>query len=231
MLARAQSQQRPPAGGPRVRRPLVKAPPPGFRFAKKDTEQYHVCIGAPGIARSDRRRFAASILDSILGGSASSRLFQEIREKRGMAYSVYTFASQYTDTGLIGFYVGTRSENLAECLEIASEQIAAVADGKLRKGELERAKENLKGRILLSMESTSNRMSRLGKSLISDTELLSIDRIAAEIDAVTPDSVAELAGVLLAPEKLSASGIGPSEERFRDAVRRIKPELPARAAA
>jgi predicted Zn-dependent peptidase len=102
MLQRAQSQQRPPAGGPRVRRPLVKAPPPGFRFAKKDTEQYHVCVGAPGIARSDRRRFAASILDSILGGSASSRLFQEIREKRGMAYSVYSFASQYTDTGLVG---------------------------------------------------------------------------------------------------------------------------------
>jgi predicted Zn-dependent peptidase len=99
MLARAQSQQRPPAGGPRVRRPLVKAPPPDFRFAKKDTEQYHVCVGAPGIARSDPRRFAASILDSILGGSASSRLFQEIREKRGMAYSVYSFASQYTDTG------------------------------------------------------------------------------------------------------------------------------------
>ena len=92
MLQRSQSQQRPPAGGPRVRRPLVKAPPPGFRFVRKDTEQYHVCLGAPGISRSDRRRFAASLLDAILGGSASSRLFQEIREKRGMAYSVYSFA-------------------------------------------------------------------------------------------------------------------------------------------
>ena len=224
-------QEKSTAKGPKVRTPLVRPPRPSMRFQRKRTEQYHVCIGAPGIARSDRRRFTASLLDALLGGSASSRLFQEIREKRGMAYSVYTFASQYTDTGLIGFYVGTRSENLAECLEIASEQIADVADGKLRKGELERAKENLKGRIILSMESTSNRMSRLGKSLISDTELLSIDRIAAEIDAVTPDSVAELAGVLLAPEKLSASGIGPSEEKFRDAVRRIKPELPARAAA
>jgi predicted Zn-dependent peptidase len=200
-------------------------------FRRKKTEQYHVCLGAPGIARSDRRRFAASVLDALLGGSASSRLFQEIREKRGMAYAVYTFASQYTDTGLIGFYVGTRAENLADCLEIASEQIAEVADGKFHKGELERAKENLKGRILLSMESTSNRMSRLGKSLISDTELLSIDRLAAEVDAVTPDAVAELAGVLLAPEKLSAAGIGPSEERFRDAVRRVEPALSARAAA
>ena len=231
-LEKAQAKQAESSGrGPRVRSPLVRPPRPSTRFQRKKTEQYHVCLGAPGIARSDRRRFAASLLDALLGGSASSRLFQEIREKRGMAYAVYTFASQYTDTGLIGFYVGTRAENLADCLEIANEQVGEVAEGRLRKGELERAKENLKGRILLSMESTSNRMSRLGKLLISDTELLSIDRIAAEIDAVTPEAVAELAAALLAPEKLSASGIGPSEERFRDAVRRITPELPARAAA
>jgi predicted Zn-dependent peptidase len=214
----------------RVRSPLVKAPAPSIRFQRKRTEQYHVCVGAPGIARSDRRRFAASILDGLLGGSASSRLFQEIREKRGMAYAVYTFASQYTDTGLIGFYVGTREENLAECLEIALGEIEDVAAGNISATELERAKENLKGRILLSMEATSNRMSRLGKSLITDTELLSLDRIAAEIDAVEADAVAELAGVLLARERLSASGIGPSEERFRQALRRIDPQLAARAA-
>ena len=231
-LEKAQRKQgKSPSRGPRLRSPLVRAPRPGVRFQRKRTEQYHVCVGAPGIARSDRRRFAASVLDAVLGGSASSRLFQEIREKRGMAYAVYTFASQYTDTGLIGFYVGTRPENLADCLEIANEQVSEVGAGKLRKGELERAKENLKGRILLSMESTSNRMSRLGRSLITDTELLSIDRIAAEIDAVTTEAVAELASVLLAPDKLSAAGIGSSEERFRDALRRITPELPARAAA
>ena len=230
MLQRAQSQQRPPAGGPRVRRPLVKAPPPGLCFAKKDTEQYHVCVGAPGIARSDRRRFAASILDSILGGSASSRLFQEIREKRGMAYSVYSFASQYTDTGLVGIYLGTREENLSPCLEIASEQLADIAAGNLRGDEIARAKENLKGRIMLSMESTSNRMSRLGKSLVTDTELLSFERIIAEIEAVQPEEVAELAGLLFAPERLSVSGIGPSERVFRAAVRRINPSVLARAA-
>ena len=183
-----------------------------------------MCIGAPGIARSDRRRFAASLLDALLGGSASSRLFQEIREKRGMAYAVYTFGAQYTDTGLIGFYVGTREENLADCLEIAIGEIADVAAGDVRETELERAKENLKGRILLSMEATSNRMSRLGKSLITDTELLSIDRIAAEIDAVPAEAVAELAGILLAPEKLSAAGIGPSEERFRAGAEADRPD-------
>ncbi len=216
--------------GRRVRSPLVKSPPPDLRFTRKDTEQYHVCVAAPGIARSDRRRFAASLLDAVLGGSASSRLFQEIREKRGMAYAVYSFASQYTDTGQIGFYVGTREENLAECLAIAAEQVADVAAGNLKPDELERAKENLKGRILLSMESTANRMSRLGKSLITDTEILSLDRIIAEIDAVEPEALAELAGLLLAPERLSAAGIGPDEERFVDAVERISPSLSAAAA-
>jgi predicted Zn-dependent peptidase len=211
--------------GPQVRPALVKAPAPSLRFQRKDTEQYHVCIAAPGIARSDKRRFAGSLLDGILGGSASSRLFQEIREKRGMAYAVYSFASQYTDTGQVGIYIGTREDNLGACLEIASEQIGEIAEGKLRPEELQRAKENLKGRIMLSMESTSNRMSRLGKSLITDTELLSIERIMAEVDAVEPEALAELAGVLLAPEKLSAAGIGPSEDRFLAAVERVNPGL------
>jgi predicted Zn-dependent peptidase len=216
---------------PHVRKPLVQAPPPGIRFQRKDTEQYHVCLGAPGIARTDRRRFAASLLDGILGGSASSRLFQEIREKRGMAYAVYSFASQYTDTGLVGIYVGTRAENIAPCVEICSEQIAELSAGKFRAGELDRAKENLKGRITLSMESTSNRMSRLGKALISDSELLTFDRIIAEIDAVDEDALAELAGVLLAPDSLSASGVGPDEDTFRAAVQHANVNLVARAAA
>ncbi|HWH55474.1 MAG TPA: pitrilysin family protein [Gaiellaceae bacterium] len=219
-----------PAKARRVRSPLVKPPPPSLRFVRKDTEQYHVCLAAPGIARTDRRRFAASLLDAILGGSASSRLFQEIREKRGMAYAVYSFASQYTDTGQFGLYVGTREENLQDCLAIAAEQIAEIAAGDLKPDELERAKENLKGRILLSMESTSNRMSRLGKSLITDTELLSLDRIVAEIDAVEADALAELAGMLMAPELLSAAGIGPSEDTFLAAVERVNPALAAAAA-
>ncbi|MDQ3866840.1 MAG: insulinase family protein, partial [Actinomycetota bacterium] len=194
-------------------------------------EQYHVCLGAPGIARSDKRRFTASILDGVLGGSASSRLFQEIREKRGLAYSVYTFGSQYADTGQIGIYVGTREENLAECIEIAAEEIAAVANGAVREDEVERAKENLKGRIMLSMELTSNRMSRLGKSLATDSELLSLDQIVAEIEAVDRASVAQLARVLLSPEKLSFAGIGTSEERFVNAVERVAPGLATAAAA
>jgi predicted Zn-dependent peptidase len=231
LLERAARQRlEPPARRTRVRAPLVKEPAPSLRFQRKETEQYHVCVGAPGIARTDRRRFAASLLDAVLGGSASSRLFQEIREKRGMAYSVFSFGSQYTDTGQIGVYVGTREENLEACLQIVAEQVGDIAAGNVRDAELERAKENLKGRIVLSMESTSNRMSRLGKSLITDTELLTLDRIIAEIDAVEPGALSELAGVLLAPERVSAAGIGPDEKRFLAAVERVHPGLAAEAA-
>jgi predicted Zn-dependent peptidase len=215
---------------PHSRSLIVAPPPPALRFQRKDTEQYHLCLSAPGISRSDKRRFAASLLDAILGGSASSRLFQEIREKRGMAYSVYTFVSQYTDSGQIGLYVGTREENLGPCIEIAAQEIADVAAGNLTAEEVNRAKDNLKGRIMLSMESTSNRMSRLGKSLITGTELLSFERIIAEIDAVEPEQVSELAGVLLAPERLAAAGIGPKEELFLSAVERVNPGLTKQAA-
>src|SRR2546429_1885708 len=137
LLLKAQRKAAAPVRkGPRVRPPLVKPPAPSLRFQRKETEQYHVCIAAPGISRSDRRRFAASLLDGILGGSASSRLFQEIREKRGWAYAVFSFASQYTDTGQIGVYVGTQDDRLRACLEIMRHEIEDIADGNLRPGEL-----------------------------------------------------------------------------------------------
>jgi predicted Zn-dependent peptidase len=221
----------PPARKPAARRLLVAPPPPSLVFQQKATEQYHVCLAAPGIARSDRRRFVASILDGVLGGSASSRLFQEIREQRGLAYAVYTFASQYADTGLVGIYLGTREENLAECLAVVAEQIDAIASDGPGEDELARAKENLKGRIMLSMELTSNRMSRLGKSLITDSELLDFDHLLAEIEAVDAGSVAELARTLLDLDAFSAAAIGPNEGRFLEAVQPVCPALVERAAA
>ena len=220
-----------PARKPSARTPFVAPPKPSLVFLEKPTEQYHVCLSAPGIARSDRRRFTASVLDSVLGGSASSRLFQEIRERRGLAYAVYTFSSQYADTGQMGVYLGTREENLAECLRIVAEQIAQIAAAGPRPDELDRAKENLKGRIMLSMEVTSNRMSRLGKSLITDSELLDLDRILAEIEAVDSEAVSQLAEVVLSAESFSVAAIGPTEERLLEAVEPVCPGLVERAAA
>ena len=213
-----------------TRKAAGRMPQPGTRFQRKDTEQYHVCLAAPGISRDDERRYAASLLDAIVGGSASSRLFQEIREKRGMAYSVYSFGSQYADSGLVGLYVGTREENLAECLEIAAAELVDVAGGSLRAGELERAKDNLKGRLLLSLESTSARMTRLGKAVVTGSKITSVDETIARVDAVTEADVAALAAELFAPDRLSAAGIGPDEDRFRAAVGRVNPTALNRAA-
>ena len=213
----------------RVKRaPLRRLPRPGYRFLRRRTEQYHVVLAAPGIAREDDRRYAVSLLDAILGGSASSRLFQEIREKRGMAYSVYTYGSQYAETGQIGIYVGTREDNLRECLDVTAAELADIAGGSLRPRELDRAKENLEGRLLLSLESTSNRMTRLGRALVTDMELVSVEETIRRIRAVTEADVAAAARELFAPEGLSAAGIGPRESRFRAAVARLNPALAER---
>ena len=211
--------------GTRVRRPLARPPAPELRFQRKDTEQYHVCLGAPAsrapTAAVSRRRC------STRSSAARRRRGSSRRSARSAAWRTPSTASrsQYTDTGLIGVYVGTREENLGSCVEICVEQIGEIAAGRLRKGELERAKESLKGRIVLSMESTSNRMSRLGKSLVTDTELMTLERIMAEIDAVDPDELAELAAVLSPSERLAAAGVGPDEEKFRAAVARASPRF------
>jgi predicted Zn-dependent peptidase len=214
----------------RVKRaPLGRIPRPGYRFLRRRTEQYHVVLAAPGIARDDERRYTVSLLDAILGGSASSRLFQEIREKRGMAYSVYTYGSQYMETGQVGIYLGTREDNLGACLDITARELADVAAGNLRPGELDRAKENLEGRLLLSLESTSNRMTRLGRSLITDMDLVTVEETIRRIRSVTEGDVAAAAADLFAPERMSAAGIGPRESRFRAALARLNPLLAERS--
>ena len=213
-----------------ARKPVRTNGGPGVRFQRKDTEQYHVCLSAPGISRVDERRFAASLMDAILGGSASSRLFQEIREKRGLAYSVYSYSAQYHDTGQVGVYVGTREDNLAECLALAVAELSDLARGNVKTDELVRAKENLKGRILLSLESTSARMTRLGKSTVTETPILTPEQIVKRLEAVSAGEVAELADALLAPERLSVAGIGPDESQFAEAVQRVNPALASQAA-
>jgi len=202
---------------------------PRVCFQEKETEQYHVCIGGRGLARGDERRWALRVLDTILGGSSSSRLFQEVREKRGLAYSVYSYASQYVDTGQVSVYVGTRPDNVPEAMSVIAAELHRLQDEPVSAEELERAKENLKGRTVLGMESTLARMNRLGSSLLMGVPLLSMDDTIALIDAVDADAVSELARRLFAPDRLSAAAVGASEDVFRKAVEPLNPEL-ARAA-
>ncbi|MGH2968237.1 MAG: M16 family metallopeptidase, partial [Solirubrobacteraceae bacterium] len=199
------------------------------RFQRKDTEQCHVCLGATGIRRSDDRRFAVRVLDAIFGGLSSSRLFQAVREERGLAYSVYSFSGQFSDTGQIGLYLGTRPDNLAEAMRVVRDELDELRSRPASEEELLRARENTKARVVLALESTSARMNRLGASLLYDLPLLEPEEIMARIDAVTLDDLRALTDELWAPGRLSAAGIGPDEEAFRAAVAEVTPaaEVPA----
>ncbi len=195
------------------------------RFERKDTEQYHVCLGGAGLSRHDERRYALRVLDAVFGGTSSSRLFQEIRERRGLAYSVYSFASHYQDTGQVGLYVGTRADHVAEALGVVASELTRMRKCPATAEELERAKENLKGRVVLALESTGARMNRLGSEILAGAPLLSLDETVARIDAVTMNDVAALAEELWAPERLSAAGIGPDQSHFDEALGALEPAL------
>jgi predicted Zn-dependent peptidase len=188
------------------------------RFLQKDTEQYHVCLGGAGIAREDERRFALRVLEGVLGGTSSSRLFQEVRERRGLAYSVFCFSSLYAHTGDVGLYVGTRPENIREALAVVAAELERCVEDPASEEELVRSRENLKGRVVLGMESTGARMSRLGASVLNELPILSINEMIERIDSVEIDQIRALAAELFVPSGLSAAGVGPSEADFLAAI-------------
>ena len=196
-------------------------------FYPKETEQYHVCFGGPGIARGDERRFALGVLDAIFGGSVSSRLFREVREKRGLAYSVGSYTEQYVDQGVIAMYVGTRGDNVSEACEIIGRELARLSSEGVSAEELERAKEHVKGRMVLGLEATAARMSRIARGILFDVPILSLDELLGRVDAVGSDDVAELAGALYRPEALAAACVGPDEECFRTAAAHVSEALVA----
>ena len=165
------------------------------------------------------------MLDNVFGGTSSSRLFQEVRERRGLAYAVYSFASAYQDTGQVGLYIGTRPDNVGEGLAVVGSELARMREEPATPDELERAKENLKGRVVLALESTGARMNRLGSEILAEMPLLSLDETVERIDAVTIDDLAGLVDELWAPERLSAAGIGPDEGRFEEALGAVGPAL------
>ncbi len=188
------------------------------RFVGKETEQMHVCLGGIGLARDDDRRFQLSVLDSLFGGSLSSRLFQEVREKRGLVYSVYSFSSLYEETGMSGIYFGCRPERLGTVMETVGHELVRLIEEPVPAEELSRAKEHLKGRMILGLESTSSRMTRLGKGVITDTEILSLDDLARRVDEVTSEQIMALAAEVYAPGALSIVGIGADEDGFNSVV-------------
>jgi predicted Zn-dependent peptidase len=191
----------------------------GVHVTRRPTEQANLVLGMPGLSRTDERRFALSVLNNALGGGMSSRLFQEVRERRGLAYSVYSYHSQYADTGLFGIYAGCAPSKVNEVLKLCREQLDHVVARGITDEEVARGKGQLKGSLVLGLEETGSRMTRLGKGELVHHEQLTVDDVIARIDAVTVDDVRAVAHEVLAPRRLGLAVIGPFDDAdFSSAV-------------
>jgi predicted Zn-dependent peptidase len=211
---RAPGRPRPARSGP------VPAPATAVRVVGDDSEQANLIVGVHGVSRHDPRRFAAGVMSAALGGGMSSRLFQRIREERGLAYSVYTFHNGYADAGQFGVYAGCQPGKADEVLALMLTEMAAVARGHLTVAEVERGKGQMRGSIVLGLEDSGSRMSRLGKSELVYGDVLGVDELLARVDAVTAGDVADIAAELLGrPQCLAV--VGPfGEHDFDGAIGR-----------
>jgi predicted Zn-dependent peptidase len=196
---------------PRLSGPSADPSGTGVRLVSRPIEQANLVLGCAALARSDERRFALGVLNAALGGGMSSRLFQEVREKRGLAYSVYSFSTQHADTGLWGVYAGCLPAKADEVLAICREEIDKLIDAGLTDEELDRGKGQVRGSIVLGLEDPSSRMSRLGKSEIVYPRLDPVDEVLARVAAVSHDDVREVAAAVLARPKALAV-VGPFDD-------------------
>jgi predicted Zn-dependent peptidase len=182
----------------------VRTGGPGVRSAggvavhHREIEQAHLVLGMPGLVRNDHRRYAAGVLHGVVGGGMSSRLFQEVREHRGLAYSVFSFGSAYADAGMVGVYAGCLPKKAPQVLDVIREELAAVARNGITADELLRGKGQLRGSIVMGLEDTGAKMTRIAKAELVYGELPTVDEILHRIDAVTLDDVADLAAGLYA---------------------------------
>lgn len=200
------------AGGePFARNVRPTAPESRFYYKFKETEQYHVAMGSMGVPASSDDRFAMSALSNVFGGGMSSRLFQEVREKRGLAYAVYAYHHGYSDAGAVKMYVGSTTGNVQEAVKVIVEQLDKMREEPVTEEELERTKQQLKSSTILALESTAARMTRIGRSVITGAELLTPEEISARIDAVTAEDIRRLANEHLKLENMHLSAVGPKE--------------------
>jgi predicted Zn-dependent peptidase len=200
-----------PAGRPEKRgRPPV-AHPHVLIKTKKDLEQAHVCIGAPGFPQTHERRFPAYVMNSVLGGGMSSRLFQNIREKRGLAYAIMSGLSAFHDVGCLNIYAGTATEKVREVVKLIVAELCRMKETLLTAAELQHAKDYLKGSLLLSLESTMSRMSHLARQEAYFGRHVAIEEIAAGVDSVTPEQVRSVARELISTERLALTILAPRD--------------------
>lgn len=204
-----------PTGSVAGRNESLPEPATKIRAVTKATEQAHIVLCGLGYRREHPDRFEWGVLDNLLGGGMSSRLFQEVREKRGLAYSVYSYRNAYSEVGSWSVYAGTSVANAREVIKILHDELDRLIDGGVSDEELERAKGHMRGASVLALEDPASRMSRLGKLELTGSEIFSLDEIIARIDAVTRDQVSRVAGDLLRPDDRVLTVVGPfTEEDF-----------------
>ena len=193
-------------------------PRPGLTVHHKPLEQVHICLGAPGIAHADPDRYAAHLLSQALGGGMSSRLFQEVRERRGKAYSVYSFLPTFRDTGYLGVYVGTSAEWAREVLDVIQAELAKIARDGLGAEELARSKTQMKGGLVLGLETSDSRMSRIARNEIYFGRDVPLEEVAAGVDAVSNDDVVRVARTMFRPAALAVTVLGDLKGAVLDGV-------------
>ncbi|MFQ5781197.1 MAG: M16 family metallopeptidase, partial [Nitrospiria bacterium] len=181
---------------------------PHFQVKKRRLEQVHICIGTPGLPQGHPDRYALYVMNNVLGGGVSSRLFQEIRERRGWAYTIYSYPSSYQDGGLLTVYAGASAQNAPRVIERVVKELKKVKEKGIDGVELERAKNHIKGNLMLSMESTSSRMSKLAKDELYFGRCFTFREIIREIDKISLPQVQQLADSLFDPKFLSLTALG-----------------------
>ena len=205
-------------GGPTAGEPAAPTFVPAITVQRKDSEQVYVLVGAEGVSARDERRYAVSVLDTILGGGMASRLFQEIREKRGLAYSVYSAHHAYRAGGLCSIAAATSPPNVSEVVSLVRAELLRLAAEDASSEEIGRAKEHLKGGLLLSLESMSTRMLRLGRSELNLGRHVPVSEVIARIDAVSKEQVDSVARTLFVPERIALTVLGPVDEQIEAAL-------------
>lgn len=185
----------------------------GLHTRRKALQQAHLCLGLKGLRLDHKDRYALYALNAAVGGSVSSRLFQEVREKRGLAYSIYSYASSYSDTGTVTIYAATRPREAARVIELVRREMKRFHRQGIDRKELQRVKEQIKGGLMLSVESTQSRMSKLAKDELYHGRYLSLEEMTSEIDRISSEQILRLAHVLFDSESLSVTALGPISRR------------------
>jgi predicted Zn-dependent peptidase len=201
-LEKAERGERPVSGRP-------PKPACGLVVRKKKTSQAHLCLGFPGLPAGHPDRFVLWILNTVLGGGMSSRLFQKIREQEALAYSVYSYLDFYRDAGLVAVYLGVDKDKVPASLALALKEMRRLKRELLSRDELAHAKAQIKGSMMLGLESVSNRMFRVARTAISGQPFMPLGETVARIDSITAGDIGRLAGKLFRPERLAVSAIGP----------------------